>query len=186
MRISARLRWIVCGLEREVPPSATGVTVHRRPALLTLLALTATLAFWPAPASASRGHVFAGVTIGEPCKAGEEPCPAGKLKEPSGVAVSEAMGDVYVIDAGNQRVERFNAKGEVQSELTGPHAEGTGSFTENSTTVTGASASSGAFTAGEELSALGAPGLFEAGTKITAVEAEGPNFKLTLSKAAKE
>jgi hypothetical protein len=134
-------------------------------------------------ASAARGHVFTGATIGAPCTG---VCGPGELKEPSGIAVNESTGDVYVIDTGNKRVERFNSAGVVQAELAGPSAEGMGSFTAGSTTVTGVSASSGAFTVGEELSAFADPTLFEAGTDITAVEPEGANLKLTLSKAAGE
>jgi DNA-binding beta-propeller fold protein YncE len=37
---------------------------------------------------------------------------AGQFEEPAGVAVSEATGDVYVVDQGNNRVEKFNAAGE--------------------------------------------------------------------------
>ena len=36
----------------------------------------------------------------------------GRLLHPAGVAVDEASGDVYVVDAGNNRIERFGAKGE--------------------------------------------------------------------------
>jgi DNA-binding beta-propeller fold protein YncE len=36
----------------------------------------------------------------------------GKLVRPAGVAVNEASGDVYVVDAGNNRIERFGPKGE--------------------------------------------------------------------------
>jgi DNA-binding beta-propeller fold protein YncE len=62
------------------------------------------------PASAARGHVYLNETIGTPCAA-LEVCGAGKLKEPTGVAVDEATGDIYVIDSGNHRVQVFSAAG---------------------------------------------------------------------------
>lgn len=56
----------------------------------------------PSAASAllARGHVFEG-TFGR-AGAGD-----GELARPSGVAVSESSGDVFVVDAGNERVEVF-------------------------------------------------------------------------------
>jgi hypothetical protein len=36
----------------------------------------------------------------------------GQLTSPSGVAVNEATGDIYVVDRGNNRVVRFNSSGE--------------------------------------------------------------------------
>jgi hypothetical protein len=139
------------------------------PALLCLLALALTAP----PAQAARGHVFEvegkSITIGEPCKAGEVPCGPGKLKEPSGVAVNEASGDVYVIDTGNSRVERFNSKGEIQSELKGPAATGSGKLTASSSTIEEALATTGAFSVGETIEGEGIP----AGTEITAVPSPG-------------
>ncbi len=44
----------------------------------------------------------------------------GEFSEPRGVAVEEATGDVFVVDSGNRRVEKFNATGSrVLSEFTG-------------------------------------------------------------------
>jgi DNA-binding beta-propeller fold protein YncE len=65
------------------------------------------LAFSCAPASAliHRGHVF-GSTFGA---AGTG---AGQFNGPSGVAVDEASGDLYVVDAGNERVEIFSPDSE--------------------------------------------------------------------------
>jgi hypothetical protein len=152
------------------------------PALLCLLALALTTT----PALAARGHVFTGATIGEQCTL--EPCEGAKLKAPSGLAINEAVGDVYVLDAGeagaNGRVVRFDKEGVFQSEITGPSAEGTGKITEKSTVITGVSRTSGAFSVGEELSPISALGL-EAGTVITAVETEGEGkLKLTINKEA--
>jgi DNA-binding beta-propeller fold protein YncE len=68
-------------------------------ALLGVFACALTLA--GAPARAARGHAFGG-SFGSP-GSGE-----GELSEPSGIAVDEATGDVYVVDEGNDRVEYFN------------------------------------------------------------------------------
>ena len=54
----------------------------------------------PALALSQRGHLFAFSFASK----GEA---AGRLARPAGVAVNEASGDVYVVDAGNSRVERF-------------------------------------------------------------------------------
>jgi hypothetical protein len=72
------------------------------------------------PALAARGHVFK-ETFGERCIA--QPCTGSQLKEPSGVAVNEATGDVYVVDKGEPgqhgRVVRFTATGAYISEFNG-------------------------------------------------------------------
>jgi DNA-binding beta-propeller fold protein YncE len=49
-----------------------------------------------------RGHTFSFAVEGEG---------AQKLSKPSGVAVNESTGDVYVVDAGHSRLERFSATG---------------------------------------------------------------------------
>jgi hypothetical protein len=75
-------------------------------------------------AFADREYVPAG-SFGEPCSG--EPCGNGQFKEPAGVAVNTASeslsepagGDVYVIDAGDARVERFNAAGVHLSQFDG-------------------------------------------------------------------
>lgn len=59
----------------------------------------------PSAASAARGHQFK-ETFGTPCT--ELVCGPEELKEPSAVAVNEATGEVYVLDQGNARVERFD------------------------------------------------------------------------------
>jgi DNA-binding beta-propeller fold protein YncE len=58
-----------------------------------------------ASAFSQRGHTFAFSFAGK----GEG---AGLLSRPEGVAVNEASGDVYVVDAANERVERFSSSGE--------------------------------------------------------------------------
>jgi DNA-binding beta-propeller fold protein YncE len=63
------------------------------------------LALWssaPALALIHRGHTFSFAIEGEKTE---------KLSKPSGVAVNESTEDVYVVDAGNNRIERFSATG---------------------------------------------------------------------------
>src|SRR5258708_1831356 len=69
-----------------------------------------------APALATRGHVLS-TQFGEACTA--EPCGPGQFKEPSGVAVDEATGQVYVLDQGANRVERFSAAGVYEAQFDG-------------------------------------------------------------------
>jgi DNA-binding beta-propeller fold protein YncE len=64
------------------------------------------------PAWATRGHVFE-KSFGAK---GSNP---GQLEEPSGVAVNEATGDVYVVDKGNNRVEVFSANGTFEGQFNG-------------------------------------------------------------------
>jgi len=60
------------------------------------------------PALALGVHVFSG-SFGAPCSG--SPCGAGQFSEPSGVAVSASTHDVYVVDAGDDRVEQFSSAG---------------------------------------------------------------------------
>ena len=70
-----------------------------------LLAVTALLALCPsAMALAQRGHALE-QTFGS---TGSE---AGQMLEPKGVAINEATGDIYVVDSGNNRVDRFDREG---------------------------------------------------------------------------
>jgi DNA-binding beta-propeller fold protein YncE len=71
--------------------------------LLLMLALAAALLLFAAPASAARNHVFAHAF-------GESGSGPGQLTEPGGVAINEASGVVYVVDKGNNRVERFDGE----------------------------------------------------------------------------
>jgi DNA-binding beta-propeller fold protein YncE len=107
----ASLRAASSVAKRSGAPSSDGV--GGRTSSLRLLGLPVVvaaallaLAAIPASALAARGHVFSG-TIGEPCTA--EPCGPGKLKEPSAVAVNEASHDVYVVDQGNNRIDKFGS-----------------------------------------------------------------------------
>ncbi len=57
------------------------------------------------PAQASKGVVgFFGTQSGDPAL-------GGTLNGPRGVAVNQTTGDVYVVDAGNNRVQRFDSSG---------------------------------------------------------------------------
>jgi hypothetical protein len=96
---------------------------------LTLSALATALgalAFTSAPAFALKEYV-PGISFGAPCGAGETPCGPGKFKEPSGLAVNDstepltepAAGDVYVVDTGDNRVERFTSTGVFQGQFDG-------------------------------------------------------------------
>jgi DNA-binding beta-propeller fold protein YncE len=67
-------------------------------------------------ALAARGHEFTG-TFGEACPGA--PCGPGQLKAPSAVAVNESTGDVYVLDEGDRRVERFSATGTYEGQFDG-------------------------------------------------------------------
>jgi hypothetical protein len=140
------------------------------------LAVLLTLALGATPALAARGHVFS------------HAFGAGILEEPAGIAVNETAGngDIYVADTKKDKVLVFNADGsKLEGELSGPNVTGTGTLEAGSTTITGATTESGAFSAGEELSSASAPGL-KSETTITAVEKEGEaeSFKLTLSEPA--
>ena len=151
---------------------AGNVRVQARMATFLALLTTGLICLTPGVAQAARGHVPATPIEGH----GEH-----ALSEPSGVAVNEASGDVYVIDTHNDRVEYFTAAGAFAGEITGPSTTGSGSLTAGETTVTGVFATG--FIVGEEISAVegGEQGL-EPGTTIEAVDAE--TGTLTLSKAA--
>jgi DNA-binding beta-propeller fold protein YncE len=67
----------------------------------------AALALVATPALADRGHVFDHAFDGKTPGSGQ----FEKLEDPAGVAVDEATGEVYVVDVGKERVERFNSTG---------------------------------------------------------------------------
>jgi hypothetical protein len=82
-------------------------TKGRRTTLLglaTLVLLATQIALGAAPALAFEGY-------GTPTFFGVAGSGDGQLKEPAGVAVNDAGKEVYVYDAGNLRVERFDADG---------------------------------------------------------------------------
>ncbi len=81
---------------------------HATARLMTLavLASLCTLALVASPASAlsQRGYAFSG-------SFGKEGMGAGEMRSPQGVAVNQETGDIYVVDAGNNRVDRFTSAG---------------------------------------------------------------------------
>jgi len=155
-----------------------------RHALAPLLTVGVVLAFAATPAIAARGHIpnghFAGKGPG-----------AGQLEEPSGVAVNEATGDVYVVDHKLNRVEYFSKEGVYQGEFSeGPSASGSGvtneptaigegTFTPGSYEVTHVvTTSTGKFELGQVISGDG----LRPGTTIAGVREETPTeAALTLS-----
>ncbi len=84
--------------------------------LASVCALAAVTLVCSSTALAARTHL-AGGTFGEPCTS--EPCGTGQLKEPEGVAVNEATGDVYVVDKGDDRVEYFSHGGSYLGQFNG-------------------------------------------------------------------
>ena len=82
---------------------------HARVLGCVLAATSALLLLASSPASAlsQRGHEFKNETIGAGTGFGN-----GQFVGPTGVAVNERTGDIYVVDSGNNRVERFNSKHE--------------------------------------------------------------------------
>ena len=90
--------------------------MNARRLTLTVLACLGALAFCSAPALAVRGHVFSS-------SFGSAGSGAGQLSEPAGVAVNEASGDVYVVDKGDDRVERFSSTGAYLGEFNGSGAD---------------------------------------------------------------
>lgn len=72
-------------------------------AQLAVLGVFACVLFASAPASAHGIHVFSGSFTAD--------TGAHALSDPGAVAVNNATGNVYVVDAGNKRVEEFNSTG---------------------------------------------------------------------------
>jgi NHL repeat len=93
---------------REVAGSSSvgARRVKGRVLVCGLLATVGLLLILTSSASAlsQRGHVLANTF-------GKEGPGAGELRDPQGVAVNEQTGDVYVLDAGNVRVDRFDSSG---------------------------------------------------------------------------
>lgn len=98
-------------------------------ARLTLVALAAAalaiLAFAPLASAAPKGVV--GVF-------GQEGSADGEFLVAGGVAVNQTTGDVYVVDVGNNRVERFDANGSFLSQF-GSSGSGDGEFAFNGETA---------------------------------------------------
>jgi hypothetical protein len=85
--------------------------LHRR-RWLAVAILLAVAAVSPTAAVAFRGHEF-GFSFGEAGPGN------GQFKEPSDVAVNDATGQVYVLDQGNARIERFSAAGKYEAQFDG-------------------------------------------------------------------
>ncbi len=92
-------------------------------ALVMMVALGA-LVFSVTPALAEQRYSSLSGHIGE---AGPGGSGAGEFSNPNGVAIEQASGDVYVVDMGNNRVERFEASGAYLSQFDGA-ATPAGSF----------------------------------------------------------
>ncbi len=86
-------------------------------ALASLLAVGVVVALTATPALAVRGHVFK-------TSFGSQGAGDGQFEEPSGVAVNEASGDVYVIDAHNDRVEYLSSAGAYLGQFNGQEIDG--------------------------------------------------------------
>lgn len=91
-------------------------TIHRLAVvgLATLSLVAGGLTMYATPGVAFGGHLSAPTSqFGEPGSGN------GQFAGPAGVAVDEASGDVYVIDGGNNRVEKFDAEGKYLSQFDG-------------------------------------------------------------------
>jgi NHL repeat len=132
-----------------------------RPAFIVvfLIAACAWLAVHTAPALAA-SHVFKESFNGG---VGHE------FSDPSGVAVNNATGDVYVVDKGNNRVQQFTSAGVFVSAfgwgVIGTGASGTGDLAAGSEEITAVTTTSKLFLVGQTITGTGIP----AETKITAV-----------------
>jgi DNA-binding beta-propeller fold protein YncE len=98
-----------CGVE-EIARMRVGTAF--RGGLLVLLAAVFALVGLTASALAGTGHRYVG-QFSSPGSA------LGELSGPSGLAVRQSSGDVYVLDQGNGRVERFDAAGNYLSSFNG-------------------------------------------------------------------
>ena len=98
-------------MTKSLPWRALRLTPALCSVLLTGLLLST------APALAAGGIAFSG-------SIGESGSGNGQFKEPKGVAVNEATGDVYVVDKGNNRVEYFNSAGIFQHQFNGTEIDG--------------------------------------------------------------
>jgi hypothetical protein len=95
----------------------------RKLTLTILTTMIGALTFASTPALAKQVHVFSS-------SFGSEGLGPGQFKEPSAVAVNDATGDVYVVDKGNNRVQKFDSTGTtVLAEFNGASAP-TGVFFE--------------------------------------------------------
>ncbi|HVC06923.1 MAG TPA: hypothetical protein VND98_04985 [Solirubrobacterales bacterium] len=95
----------------------------------------------------------------------------GAFARATALAVDHSSGDFYILDAGANRVEKFDSSGHLveswaaAGKLTGSSAEGAGELENGSTEIKSVTTSEGAFSAGQEISGTGIP----SGTTIQAV-----------------
>ncbi len=112
-----------------------------------VIVLVAAMLGFASPALAKRVYI-PGVSFGS------EGSGNGQFKEPVGVAaddsseplVQPAAGDVYVVDKGNDRIERFSSTGAYLGQF-----DGSGTFEVEGIVETGAAAPTGAFSSPEEV-----------------------------------
>jgi hypothetical protein len=106
---------------REPAPTRSRFSKSRRGwlALAGLLAGIGVSGFSAASALAVKEYVPE-ISFGEPCSG--SPCGPGQLKEPSGVAVNNTTGDVYVADQGDDRVEQYSSTGVFLAQFNGSAA----------------------------------------------------------------
>lgn len=98
--------------------SVRRLTVRAAAVLFTTVGL---VVFASAPALATKEYVAGGTF-------GAEGTGNGQFTEPIGVAVSDATGDVYVVDKGNSRVEQLSSSGTYLSQFNGSVGPPTGVF----------------------------------------------------------
>jgi hypothetical protein len=107
---------------------------------------------------------------------------AAATASPGGVAVNEASGEVYAVDRGNNRVQRFQADGDFISawgaDVISGTASGTGTWSSGSTSVTAVTATAGRFLPGQLISGAG----IQPGTRIIQIGGAGATSTLTLTK----
>ena len=90
----------------------------RRPALASMMILGMLVVFAAsASAKQARGPITGVIGRGEEGQTGGSG--NGELSAPSGVAIDQSTGSVYVVDQGNNRVEKYDAAGVYQSQFDG-------------------------------------------------------------------
>jgi hypothetical protein len=104
------------GSERVLCRIADGATARRGKLAFSSLVATLLVALAPSSALALKAHVFS-------ASFGESGSGSGQFSGPVAVAVEEValadIGDVYVVDKGNKRVEQFTASGTIIGEFDG-------------------------------------------------------------------
>src|SRR5580704_4561888 len=77
--------------------------------LCALIGAIGGLALAASPALAFNEHITPPTSFGAACAG--TPCGTGQFSNPDGIAVEQSTGDVYVVDTGEDRVEKFSAAG---------------------------------------------------------------------------